>query len=148
MNGVAFTFCLLCGLDQVEVEELVLRACVERTVSRKLWREDVRAEIKRQKADNADLGLEDYLCGQHYHCGVYLRLRSHFMGERNDSWEYAWPFEEQLWLASQGEFGEAPAAWKRVVLASEVRKIGRALPGLVRDGVPSDRWVEKIGRPK
>jgi hypothetical protein len=147
MNGIAFTVCLLCGLDQCEMEEMVIRACVEQSVPRKLWRKDVQAEIRHQKADNTDLGLEDYLCGPWYHCSVNLSIRSQLLDERWSE-EYTWSFEERLWVATRGEFGEVPAAWKRFVLAKLVRNIGRGLPKLVREGVPRDRRAEKIGRPR
>ncbi len=135
MNGIAFTVCLLCGLDQCEMEESVLRQCVERSVPRKAWRQDVKAEIRRQKATDPDLALTDYLCGAYYVRHVDLCIRGELLA---DKWpdEYVWSFEERLWLATRGEFGEAPAAWKRVVLAGLVRKIGRRLPCAVREGVP------------
>ncbi len=148
MNGVAFTFAILFGLDAVEVEEAVMRACVERTVPRRLWREDVQAEIKRQKADNPDCRLTDYLCGHYYEKRVNEKLREHFLEGWFGDPDYAWPFEEQLWLATQGQQGEAPQPWKLNNLNCKVLRIGRALPAAVRDGVPVVRWREKIGRPK
>ncbi len=144
MNGIAFTFCLLCGLDQCEVEELVLRACVERTIPRKCWAKDVKAEIKKQKAPDPDLLLSNYLCMGWYEEHVNKRLRWQF---NSAAWE-TWEFEEQLWWATRGEFGDAPPPWKRVILNELVLKIGKSLPAAIRKGVPVKPWVEKIGRPK
>ncbi len=140
MNGVAFTFALLFGLDAVEVEEAVMRTCVERTVPRKVWREDVVAEIKRQKAPNPDLALTDYLCGPWYDAEVNEPIRGRL--------GFFWEFEERLWLATSGHLGQQPAAAQRVNLHCLVLDAGKALPAAVTAGVPVVPWREKIGRPK
>jgi hypothetical protein len=148
MNGVAFTFCLLAGLDQIEVEELVLRCCVERTVPRRAWRKDVKAEIRRQRAPNPDLSLEDYLCGVYYQTEVDEYLRGNLLYKHWYDSEYDWSFQQRLWLATRGRHGDRPFPGQLVNLNCKVLRIGQELPAAVRRGVPAKRWVEKIGRPK
>ncbi len=140
MNGVSFLCALISGLDQVECEELVLRACVARAVPRELWRQDVADEIKRQKVADPDLALTDYLCGSYYERNVAGALRWRFLT--------FWTFPERLWWATEGRHGSEPAACRLVNLTAEVLRAGRKLPWVVCAGVPKTPWRERIGVPR